>query len=122
MKSLGLFATLLLVSTGCEQAKSKLDEVPKGAPGAGASATGGSIEDRVARLEADNAKYKDMLEMIHQAYEQQKAGGGRGQRQRPGELDPEGMYAVDITPDLQSGQSEGPNDALVTIVEAWDFG
>jgi len=127
MKSLGLFAAVIIasgfVSTGCEQAKSKLDESPKAPPGAVVDSSG-TLEQRVARLETENAKYREVLEVVRQAYDQQKGAGGQAgqRRQRPGQPDPNAVFAVDVTPDLQGGQSEGPNDALVTVVEAWDFG
>lgn len=84
----------------------------------------GSLEERVARVEKELAKYQEVLGVVKQAYDQQKgAGGAAGKgRQRPGQPDPNAVFAVDVAPDLQGGQSEGPNDALVTIVEAWDFG
>jgi hypothetical protein len=37
------------------------------------------------------------------------------------EIDPSGLYAVDISKAIKAGQVEGPNSAIITIVEAWDF-
>jgi hypothetical protein len=79
----------------------------------------GSLEDRVARLEATFAKNAEALDFLAKVYEQQKQQSAHG---RPGEPDPNAVFAVDIAPDLAAGQVDGPNDALVTIVEAWDFG
>ena len=31
------------------------------------------------------------------------------------------MFAIDVARDVKLGEVEGPNTALVTIVEAWDF-
>ena len=31
------------------------------------------------------------------------------------------VFAVDISKALAAGQVEGPNSAIITIVEAWDF-
>ena len=121
MKSLGLFAALLMMtSLGCDSAKSKLDDMPKTAtPTTVAADHSGSIEDRLARLETTFAKNAEALDFLSKVYAQQKA---QQQHGRPGEPDPNAVFAVDISPDLAAGQVDGPNDALVTIVEAWDFG
>jgi outer membrane murein-binding lipoprotein Lpp len=110
MKSLAsvLFASALLL--GCQN-DSKLDK----AVGAGG---GGDLEGRVAKLEADNAKYKEALEFLQKVYNQQK---GQQQQQEESEPDPNAVFAVDITPDVKGGQVEGANSACVTVVEAWDF-
>ena len=122
MKSLGLFAALMTVSLGCESSKSKLDDMPKEAtPSATTTAAdhSGTIEERVARLEATFAKNAEALDFLAKVYDQQKK---QQQHGRPGEPDPNAVFAVDISQDLAAGQVDGPNDALVTIVEAWDFG
>ena len=108
MKSLAsvLFASTLLF--GCQN-ESKLDTGGGG---------GGSIEDRVKKLEADNAKYKDELEWLNGIYKQQKA---QQEAQEANEPATDATFAVDIAPDLKSGQVEGPATACVTLVEAWDF-
>jgi len=61
----------------------------------------------------------EALDFLAKVYEQQKQ---QQQHGRPGEPDPNAVFAVDISKDLAAGQVDGPNDALVTIVEAWDFG
>jgi Skp family chaperone for outer membrane proteins len=82
----------------------------------------GSLEDRVARLEANNDKYAEALDFLGKVYEQQKAQQkaqqDRAQREDP---DPDAVFAVDVTPDVKLGEVEGSANALVTIVEAWDF-
>ena len=103
-----LFAGALLM--GC-QTESKLDKT------AGATG-GGDLESRVAKLEADNAKYKEALEFLQKVYNQQKQ---QQQAQEEQEPDPSAVFAVDIGSDVKAGQVEGPNSACVTIVEAWDF-
>ena len=110
MKSLAcvLFAGALLA--GCQN-ESKLDQ--------GGAATGnGSLEDRVKKLEADNQKYHDELEWLAGIYKQQRA---QQEQQEANEPALDATFAVDITPDVKTGQVEGPANACVTLVEAWDF-
>ena len=104
-----LFAAAMLF--GCQnETKSKLDE--------GAATGGGSVEDRLKKLETDNQKYHDELEWLHGIYAQQKQ---QQEAQAANEPDPNATFAVDIAPDLKAGQVEGPANACVTLVEAWDF-
>jgi hypothetical protein len=78
----------------------------------------GSLEERVAKLEATNDKYAEAFDFLAKVYEQQKAQQDRARREEP---DPDAVFAVDVAPDVKLGEVEGPNTALVTIVEAWDF-
>lgn len=110
MKSLAsLMIASSLLAFGCENS-SKLD----GTVGGG----GGDLEARVAKLEAENAKYKEALEFLQKVYNSQKQ---QQQAQEDQAADPNAQFAVDITPDIKGGQVEGPNSACVTVVEAWDF-
>jgi outer membrane murein-binding lipoprotein Lpp len=107
-----LFASVLLF--GCEN-DSKLD-------GAVGKTGGGDLEARVAKLEAENAKYKEALDFLQKVYNDQKKQQQQQQaQQEEQEPDPSAQFAVDITPDIKGGQVEGPNSACVTVVEAWDF-
>jgi len=118
MKSLGLFAALIIASLGCENAKSKLDD--EATPSANVNVDhSGTMEERVARLESTFAKNAEALDFLAKVYAQQKQ---QQQHGRPGEPDPNAVFAVDISQNLAAGQVDGPKDALVTIVEAWDFG
>jgi len=111
MKSLAsLVVATSLLAFGCENS-SKLDNT------VGASG-GGNLEARVAKLEAENAKYKEALEFLQKVYNSQKQ---QQQAQEDQEADPNAQFAVDITPDIKGGQVDGPAGACVTIVEAWDF-
>ena len=77
-----------------------------------------SIEARVAMLEAQIAQYAEALEFLKKVYEQQKASADA---QEANEIAGDGVYAVDITPNVQLGMVEGPPTAAVTIVKAFDF-
>jgi hypothetical protein len=108
MKLVALAAALLAV-TACERAPSKLDQMP-----GGAAIPSGDLEARVARLEKKLAKVDaDALNFLASAYEMQVE-----QQTKPVAGT---VYGVDIAQNLQIGQTEGAPDALVTIVEAFDF-
>ena len=134
MKRLGKAALISLLASlsmvACENT-SRLDSSVKNvaktdsAEKPAAAAKGdhsGSVEDRVARLEANYDRYAEALDFLGKVYEQQKAQQKaqqeRAQREDP---DPDAVFAVDVAPDVKLGTVEGPNTALVTIVEAWDF-
>ena len=125
MKHLGALALISMVALGgCENA-SRLDRTVKDlAKPDRAEATpikadhSGSLEDRVARLEETFAKNAEALDFLNKVYAQQKAQQDRAQRDEP---DPDAVFAVDIANDVKLGMVEGPQQALVTIVEAWDF-
>jgi protein-disulfide isomerase len=76
------------------------------------------LEARVKKLEVDNAKYREALDFLQKVYEQQKAQASAEEAEEPAE---DAIFAVDISPDVAAGQVEGPADAPVTIVEAFDF-
>ncbi len=110
MKSLAalLFASVLIA--GCQNEGSKLD---------GASGGGGSLEQRVKKLEEQNAKYAEALDFLQKVYNQQKQ---QQQAQEDSEPAPDAMFAVDVKPSVEANLVEGPAaGANVTIVEAWDF-
>jgi hypothetical protein len=76
------------------------------------------VAERVRRVEATIVKYQEALEFLNKVYAQQKQ---QQEAQEANEPDPNAVFAVDIAGPLKAGQTEGPNNALVTIVEAWDF-
>jgi hypothetical protein len=139
MKRLGSAALISLLASlsmvGCENS-SRLDNSVRNAaenaaaqkeketekPAAAKGDHGGSLEDRVARLEANYDRYAEALDFLGKVYEQQKnqqkAQAERAQREDP---DPDAVFAVDVAPDVKLGEVEGPSTALITIVEAWDF-
>ncbi len=120
LSSVALASLLALV--GCDNA-SRLDKVKGGTDqkaGAAADTTnhGGSLEERVARLEDNYAKNAEALDFLNKVYAQQKQQQQQQAREEPA---PDAVFAVDIGPDIKAGQVEGSPEALVTIVEAWDF-
>jgi len=111
LSSVALVSLLALI--GCDNA-SRLDKVKNSDQKAEAAPDtanhSGSLEERVARLEKNLDNYADALDFLQKVYDQQNQ-----------EADPNAVFAVDIAPDLKLGQVEGSPEALVTIVEAWDF-
>jgi hypothetical protein len=73
-----------------------------------------ALESRVAHLEEVIAQREEALKFLDEAYQARLEAEARP---KPGTI-----YGVDIQPNLALGQVEGPPSALVTIVEAWDFG
>jgi hypothetical protein len=111
---LAWIAAALLATLGCEKAPSKLDKIAASAASGAAGASSGDLESRVARLERKLAKVdRDALDFLAFAYEQKVEAETKAQ--------PGTVYGVDIQQNLQAGQVEGSPEALVTIVEAWDF-
>ncbi len=126
MKQLASIAVLLLLATtGCENARSHLDQVAK-APPAGASAApvaveadhSGDVEARLRRLEDSYAKNSEALDFLNKVYAQQKQ---QQQAQQREEHAPDAVFAVDVSADIKLGQVDGPPTALVTVVKAFDF-
>ena len=114
---LAWFAAALLATLGCEKAPSKLDKVAASA-GGGGGAVSGDLEARVARLEKKLSKVdQGAIDLLVGAYQQREQQREEAENQpKPGVV-----YGIDIQSNLQLGQVEGSPEALVTIVEAWDF-
>jgi hypothetical protein len=114
---LAWFAAALLATLGCEKAPSRLDKVASSASGGGEAASG-DLESRVARLEKKLSKVdQGALDLLAGVYQQQQ----QQREEQENQPKPGVVYGVDIQPNLQLGQVEGSPEALVTIVEAWDF-
>lgn len=77
-----------------------------------------ALEARVKKLEETNAKYAEALDFLQKVYTTQKQ---QQQAQEDSEPADDAVFAVDIANDIANHQVEGPNSAMVTIVEAWDF-
>jgi hypothetical protein len=126
MKRLGTVAFVsLLALVGCEN-PSRLDKTTKAMPKDRAQAErapvkadhSGTMEERVARLEDNFARYGEALDFLAKVYAQQKQQQEQQERSVPA---PDAVFAVDIAASVKLGQVEGSSQALVTIVEAWDF-
>ncbi|HEX8114089.1 MAG TPA: hypothetical protein VF516_40435 [Kofleriaceae bacterium] len=126
-----LLAALALAA--CQQAPSRLDNVTSKAPVPKATASGptggdppaglkidrtGSVEQQLARLQDAYDRNAEAMDFLNKVFAQQKAQQQAQEREEPAE---DATFAVDIAPDVKLGQVEGPANALVTIVEAWDF-
>ena len=115
MKLLASLAVVLLAAAGCEKQPSSLDKnmAEQPMPKTGAAPVG-NLEERVARLE----KYGEALDFLQKVYDQQKQQMEQQERSEPA---PDAVFAVDIQQNVALGQIEGPTQAAVTIIEAWDF-
>jgi len=81
-------------------------------------APSGDLEARVKKLEADAAKHAEALDFLDKVYAQQKGQQEAQEREEPA---PDAIFAVDIAQNVKAGQVEGPANAPITIVEAFDF-
>ena len=137
MTSLGLLAAF----AACEQQQSRIDTVtnkpkvaeraepsapaaaqhPSGTPGAPAGPKvdrTGSVEQQLARLQDAYDRNAEALDFLNKVYAQQKA---QQQAQEREEAAEDAMFAVNVADDVKAGQVDGPADAAVTIVKAFDF-
>jgi outer membrane murein-binding lipoprotein Lpp len=91
-----------------------------GAPIAGGSGgnTDAAVVERLQRIEASLIKREEALSFLDMAYAQQKQ---QMEQREANEPDDSAVFAVDISKALANNQVEGPNSAIVTVVEAWDF-
>jgi protein-disulfide isomerase len=129
-----IISSLALVAAlgACEQQPSRLDK-SSGAPPAGPAASapssahgsssgkidrGGSVEQQLARLQDAYDHNAEAMEFLNKVYGQQKAQQAAQERDEPAE---DAMFAVDVSADIAAGQVDGPADAPVTIVKAFDF-
>jgi protein-disulfide isomerase len=79
---------------------------------------GGTIEERLARLEEAYARNAEALDFLAKVYAQQKAQAAEQERDEPAA---DAVFAVNIADDVKAGQVEGPATAPVTIIKAFDF-
>ena len=78
----------------------------------------GTVEQRLARLEAAYATNAEALDFLNKVYAQQKAQLDESEAAEPAD---DAVFAVDVTDAVQQGRVDGPPTAAVTIVKAFDF-
>lgn len=109
-------AAALLATAACDKEPTKLDALAQSASstiGGGGGGDTSELAARVARLEQSLAAREDALKFLDAVYEDQLE---RSAKPKPGAI-----YGVDIQQNLDANHVEGSRDALVTIVEAFDF-
>jgi hypothetical protein len=94
-----------------------LETAHKNPPGPGGQ-TDAALSDRLQKVEGSLARREDALGYLEMAYQQQKR---QQEAKEAGQHDANAVFAVDISNAIKAGQVEGPNSAIVTVVEAWDF-
>lgn len=100
-------APLLLLAAACAaKPQAATTPVPAG------------LEERVRKLEADNAKYAEALAFLQQVYEQQVSARRAEEDREPA---PGAIFAVPVADAVAAGQVQGPASAPVTIVKAFDY-
>jgi len=124
---------LLAAFAACEQRQSPLDKITatkpaaaeptpsSAAPAAPAALKidrSGSVEQQLARLQDAYDRNAEAIDFLNKVYAQQKAQQVAQERETPA---PDAMFAVDVAEDVKAGQVDGPADAAVTIVKAFDF-
>jgi protein-disulfide isomerase len=134
MKLICLAAIAAIALTmGCEQRPSRLDKVTtkdKVADTAAASAPSptaagpgkidrsGSADEQLKRLQDAYDRNAEAMDFLNKVYAQQKAQENAQAREEPA---PDAMFAVNVAEDVKAGQVDGPADAPVTLVKAFDF-
>lgn len=73
-----------------------------------------ALSDKVTKLEAEVAKFKQVEEFVRPIMDQQKA---QAAQEAASEPDPNARFAVSVA----QNSFDGPAGAAVTIVEAFDF-
>lgn len=112
------------IGAGCENSRSKLDSLPAAPtaekPGAVEAVAdhSGSVEERLRRLEEAHAKNAEALDFLNKVYAQQKQ---QMQAQEREEHAPDAIFAVNIAEDVKMGKIDGPANAPVTIIKAFDY-
>src|SRR5204862_2470536 len=136
MKLISLAAVAAIALFGCEQHPSRLDKVTtnkvadKAADGAAASAPSptaaapgkidrsGTPDEQLKRLQDAYDRNAEAMDFLNKVYGQQKQQQQAQEREEPA---PDAVFAVNVAEDVKAGQVDGPADAPVTIVKAFDF-
>lgn len=91
---------------------------PADAPGPSKIDRSGSVEQQLARLQDAYDRNAEAVDFLNKVYAQQKAQQAEHEREEPAT---DAMFAVNVADDLKAGQVDGPADAPVTIIKAFDF-
>jgi protein-disulfide isomerase len=131
--SLAAVAATALIMMACEQHPSRLDKVtvkekaadraeasapPAGPPAPGKIDRSGSVDEQLKRLQDAYDRNAEAMDFLNKVYGQQKAQQQAQEREEPA---PDAVFAVNVADDVKAGQVDGPADAPVTIVKAFDF-
>jgi protein-disulfide isomerase len=136
---LAAIAAIGLSIVACKQEPSRLDKVTaKDTPGvaehadhpghdehaaAGTPAPlkidrGGSVEEQLKRLQDAYDRNAEAIDFLNKVFAQQKAQQQAQEREEPA---PDAVFAVNVADSVKAGMVDGPADAAVTIVKAFDF-
>jgi protein-disulfide isomerase len=114
----------------CEQRASRLDKTPAGAPGGSVPSRepatptslkidrSGTVEQQLARLQDAYDRNAEVLDLLNKELVRQKDAQAQQERDTPS---PDAMFAVNVADDIKAGQVDGPANAPVTIIKAFDF-
>jgi protein-disulfide isomerase len=123
--TVGRIAVLTVALAGCAQPQARVEHPTASAqpaqpsPDAGGKIDrSGSVEQQLARLQDAYDKNAEAIDFLNRVYAQQKA---QAAAREDDALADDGMFAVDVSEDIQAGQVDGPADAPVTIIKAFDF-
>ena len=104
---------------GCQPQAAARGTTPASRPAEPGKATvAGTLEQRLARLEAAYARNAAALEFLAKVYASQQQQQEAADRDEPAA---DAMFAVDIADDVKAGQVDGPPGAAVTVIKAFDF-
>ena len=112
------------VLAGCAQPQGRVEhpaasaQSPPGDSSGGKIDRSGSVEQQLARLQDAYDRNAEAIDFLSRVYTQQKA---QAAAREDDALADDGMFAVDVSEDIQAGQVDGPADAPVTIIKAFDF-
>ncbi len=113
-----LIAALAASVSACEDTREPKFQFDPAKTRAEAAASGGAesgdLAARVKKLEEENAKNAEAMAFLNQVFGQQKAQREAQEAQQPA---PDAMFAIDVAND----PFDGPANAPVTLVKAYDF-
>jgi protein-disulfide isomerase len=96
------------------------DPAPAGATptGGGKIDRSGTADEQLKRLQDAYDRNAEALEFLNKVYAQQKEQQAAQEHEVPAD---DARFAVNVSDDIKAGQVDGPADAPVTIIKAFDF-